>query len=61
MLSVVISTIAFFVLSYYLKRWTEEHDFPKGPTLTISILVMALMGAYGIAWLVDKVAALAGV
>ena len=30
MLSLVLSTIAFFVASYYLKRYLDEMDIPKG-------------------------------
>ena len=60
MLSLVISTIAFFVASYYIKRWADDNDFPKGITRSISIFVFALAISYAVAWIVDKVAALAG-
>lgn len=60
MLSLVISTIAFFVASYYIKRWADNNDFPKGLTRSISIFVFALAIAYAVAWIVDKVAAFAG-
>lgn len=60
MLSLVISTIAFFVASYYIKRWADDNDFPKGVTQSISIFVLALALSYGVAWVVDKVAAFAG-
>jgi hypothetical protein len=42
MLSLIASTIAFFVASYYLKRYLDEMDIPKGMTrgvLTFSIAV----------------------
>ena len=32
MLSLVLSTIAFFVASYYLKRYLDDMDIPKGMT-----------------------------
>ena len=57
MLSVVISTIVFFVASYYLKRWADDNDLPRGPTRSISIFVVAIAIAYAVAWIVDKVAA----
>ena len=53
MLSLVVSTIAFFVFGYLLKRWADENDIPKGMTQSISIFVAALALAYGVAWLVD--------
>ena len=61
MLSLVISTLAFFIASYFLKRWADDNSFPRGMTRSISILVLALAIAYGVAWAVDKVVALAGV
>jgi VIT1/CCC1 family predicted Fe2+/Mn2+ transporter len=54
MLSLVVSTIAFFVFGYFLKRWADENDIPKGTTRSISIFVAALALAYGVAWLVDR-------
>jgi len=54
MLSLAVSTVAFFVFGYFLRRWADENDIPKGMTRTISVLVMALALAYGVAWLVDK-------
>jgi hypothetical protein len=59
-LGIVISTIAFFVASFFLKRWAEANDFPKGMTLNISIFVAAIAIAYGVALIVDKLAALGG-
>jgi hypothetical protein len=56
MLSLVLSTLAFFVASYFLKRWAEANDLPKGMTLNVSIFVAAIAIAYGVAWAVDAVA-----
>ncbi len=60
MLSLVVSTIAFFIASYFLKRWADENEFPKGMTRSTFIFVLALAIAYGIAWLVDKLAGTTG-
>ena len=60
MLSIVISTIAFFVASYYIKRWADDNDIPKGITRSIAIFVLAIALAYSVAWAVDKVVAFAG-
>jgi hypothetical protein len=60
MLSLVISTLAFFVASYFIKRRAEDNDIPKGMTRSISIIVLAIALSYGVAWVVDKLAAFAG-
>ena len=54
MLSLVVSTVAFFVFGYFLRRWADENDIPRGMTRSISIFVAALALSYGIAWLVDR-------
>jgi hypothetical protein len=56
MLSLVVSTIVFFVASYFIKRYLDEVDIPKGLTRSIVIFVLALAMAYGVAALVDWVA-----
>jgi VIT1/CCC1 family predicted Fe2+/Mn2+ transporter len=57
LLSLVVSTIAFFVFSYFIKRWADDNDIPKGMTRNVSILVVAVALSYGVAWIVDKVVA----
>ena len=57
MLSIVVSTIAFFVFGYFIKRWADDNDIPRGMTRSISVFVVALALAYVVAWLVDKVVA----
>ena len=59
MLSLVVSTIAFFAASYFIKRWADANDLPKGMTRSLGIFVLAIAFSYGVAWLVDRVAALA--
>jgi hypothetical protein len=59
-LSIVISTLAFFIATILLKRWAAANDFPKGMTLNVTIFVAAIGVAYGVAWLVDQVVALGG-
>jgi hypothetical protein len=53
--SLVASTIAFLVASYFIKRWMDDNDMPKGMTRSLAILVLALALAYGVGWLVDRV------
>ena len=55
--SIVVSTIAFFVAAYYLKRWADDNDIPKGMTRNITVFTVAIAIAYGVAWVVDKVVA----
>lgn len=57
MRSLVVSTFAFLVLSYCLKRWADDNDLPGGMTRSTSILVVAGVLAYGVAWLVDRLLA----
>lgn len=54
MISIVVSTIAFFVFGYFIKRWADENDLPRGMTRNISVFVAALALSYALAWLVDK-------
>ena len=54
---IVVSTIAFFVASYYLKRWADDNDIPKGMTRNIAVFTIAIALAYGVAWVVEKVVA----
>jgi hypothetical protein len=60
MLSLIISTLAFFVASYVIKRWADDNEIPKGMTRSISIIVLALALSYGVAWVVDKLTTFAG-
>jgi hypothetical protein len=55
-LGLVVSTIAYFVAAYYIKRYLEEMGIPKGMTRTISVFVLALAIAYGVAWIVGLIA-----
>ena len=53
--SLVVSTIAFFAASYFIKRWMDENDIPKGMTRSVSIFALALAVSYGVGWLVGRV------
>ena len=52
-LSIVVSTIAYFVASYFIKRWLDDMQIPKGVTRSIVIFCAALGVAYGVATVVD--------
>lgn len=49
MLSIVLSTIAFFVSSYFLKRYLEDMGIPKGMTRGALIFSIALLISYVVA------------
>ena len=53
--SIIVSTIAFFAASHFIKRWMDQNDIPKGMTRNITVFTLALAVAYGASWLVDHV------
>jgi hypothetical protein len=55
MTSLVLSTIAFFVASFYIKRYLDGIGVPKTMTRGLVIFVLALAIAYGVAFIVDLV------
>jgi len=56
LLRLVVSTIAFFVASFYIKRYLDGIGVPKTMTRGLAIFVLALAVAYGVAFIVDLVA-----
>jgi hypothetical protein len=56
MLSLVLSTIAFFVASYFLKRYLDDMGLPQGMTRSILVFCLAAMIAYGFAFIIDWIA-----
>jgi hypothetical protein len=56
MTSLVLSTIAFFVASFYIKRYLDGIGVPKTMTRGLVIFVLALAVAYGVAFIVDLLA-----
>lgn len=53
MASLIISTIVFFVASFFLKRYLEESGIPKGMTRATVVFTGSMLLAYGSAALVD--------
>jgi hypothetical protein len=53
MLSIVLSTIAFFVASFYIKRYLEDMGIPKGMTRGVLIFSLALLVSYLVAVIAD--------
>ncbi len=56
MLSLVLGTIAFFVASYFIRRYLNEIGIPKTLVRGLVVFVVALAAAYGVAFIVDRVA-----
>jgi hypothetical protein len=56
MAGIVASTIAFFIASYFIKRYFDGTDIPKGMTRNITIFTLALATAYAVGWAVDHIA-----
>ena len=54
MVGIVVSTIAFFVASYFIKRQFDEMDIPKGMTRSFTIFVLAAAVSYAVGWLIDR-------
>lgn len=52
-MSVLVSTIAYFVAYYYIKRYLDDMGAPKGFTRSVVIVCVAIMIAYGVAFIVD--------
>jgi len=56
MWSLVISTVVFFVASFFLKRKLEEMGIPKGMTRGATMFTLALAAAYVAGAAVDWIA-----
>ena len=54
--SLIASTVAFFAASYFIKRWMDENDIPKGMTRNLTVFALAIAVAYGVGWLVGLIA-----
>jgi len=52
---IIVSTIVFFVASYFIKRWMDENDIPKGMTRNITVFTLALAASYAAGWVVDRI------
>jgi hypothetical protein len=53
MLSLIISTIVFFVAAWLLNRYLDEQGIPKGMTRGLTVLVLASLMSWAAGWTVD--------
>ena len=54
MLSIIISTLAFFVAAWYLNRYLNEQEIAEGMTRRILVFVLASVVSAGVGMVVDK-------
>lgn len=57
MLSLPLSAVAYFVANHYFKRYLDDMGAPKGLTRSVVIFCLAIMVAYGVAFIVDRAVA----
>jgi hypothetical protein len=60
MASFFLSTFAFFIGGYFIRRYLEGMGIPKTFTRGVVVFVLALLLAYGVAFIVDEIAARLG-
>jgi hypothetical protein len=53
--SLALSTIAFFVASFYMKRSLDRMEIPKGTARSLSVFAGALAVSYAVGLAVDLV------
>ncbi len=53
MLNIIVSTIVFFVASWYIKRYLDEQEIPKGMTRGVVIFTLAALLSWGAGWAMD--------
>ena len=56
MLSFFVSTLAFVLAGYFIRRYLDGIGIPKSMSRAMVVLVAALLIAYGVAFVVDLVA-----
>jgi len=55
MLSQVLSTIAFVVAAFFIKRWLDDMGILKTMTRSIVVFVAAAIVSHGVAFVVGRV------
>ena len=51
--SLIISTVAYFIAAFFIRRQLEEMGIPAGMTRSLSVFVLALGVSYGVGYVVD--------
>jgi hypothetical protein len=58
MLSIVVSTLAYFIAAYFIRRYLDDMGMDKTAGRALVVFVLALGIAYGVAAVVDWAAGL---
>jgi hypothetical protein len=58
MLSIVVSTLAYFIAAYFIRRYLDDMGMDKTAGRALIVFVLALGIAYGVAAVVDWAAGL---
>jgi len=53
MLSLIVSTIVFFIAAWFANRYLDEQEIPKGMTRGVLVFVAASLVSWGAAEIVD--------
>jgi len=56
LLSFFVSTLAFVLAGYFIRRYLDGIGIPKSMSRAMVVLVAALLIAYGVAFVIDLVA-----
>ena len=56
MSSFILSTVAFFVAAFLVRRYLDDMGIPKTWTRRVVVFVAALLVAYAVAFVVDRIA-----
>jgi hypothetical protein len=58
--NLIVSTIVFFIAAWYIKRFLEQQEIPKGTTRGILVFVFASLASWGsgeaVDWTQEKIA-----
>ena len=60
MLSFFLSSFAFIIAGYFIRRYLDDIGVPRGMSRGVIVFVLALAVAYGVGFLVDEAVALVG-
>ncbi|HXF78300.1 MAG TPA: hypothetical protein VN598_05535 [Usitatibacter sp.] len=55
MASFFLSSFAFFIAAFFIRRYLEDMGIPKTMTRALVVFVLSLLVAYGVGWIVDLV------
>lgn len=54
MLDLILSTLVFFVASYFLKRYLDNQGIPPGMTRALLVLVLATVASFAVSAVISQ-------